>query len=433
MSRVVTRIVIAASVAAITTHAAAQSQIWIRQFGSTEADEPRAVCTDGAGGVFVAGRTEGSLGGPNAGFWDPWLARYDGNGNQIWIRQFGTVNTEYAVAACSDGLGGVFVVGPGNFGAPDVTSPSLVRYDSAGNRIWIRQIGPGDGLAGAAALCSDGRGGAFVGGRTFGSLGGPNAGELDAWLARYDSEGNQIWIRQFGTSANEGLLALSADGVGGAFAAGGTEGNLGGPVIGSGDVWLARYDGAGTRTWLRQFGGFGGEQARALSPDGVGGVFVAGETNSILDGGHAGGQDAWLARYDGAGNRAWLRQFGTLWFDSATGVAGDGVGGAYILWNTSINGVDMSVAHYDSVGRRMGAEYIGFGIGSQAFGMSPDGAGGAFLVGSTGGSLGGPNAGVIDAWLARYGPSTCKGDFNLDGTVDFFDYLDFVGAWDDGC
>ena len=63
----------------------------------------------------------------------------------------------------------------------------------------------------------------------------------DAWLARYDSAGNQTWIRQFGTSGSEYAYALCPDGAGGAFAAGHTTGSLGGPNAGVYDVWLARY------------------------------------------------------------------------------------------------------------------------------------------------------------------------------------------------
>ena len=62
------------------------------------------------------------------------------------------------------------------------------------------------------------------------------------------------------------------------------------------------------------------------------------------------------------------------------------------------------------------------------YALCPDGAGGAFAAGGTSGSLGGPNAGDQDAWLARY-VDPCPADFNNDGTVDFFDYHDFVAAF----
>ena len=54
----------------------AQEQLWIRQFGTTGPDGAYALTPDGAGGVMVAGWTRGSLGGPNAGRADVFLARF---------------------------------------------------------------------------------------------------------------------------------------------------------------------------------------------------------------------------------------------------------------------------------------------------------------------------------------------------------------------
>ena len=53
-----------------------QNQTWITQFGTSSNDIAWALAPDGAGGGLVAGWTLGSLGGPNAGLWDAFLARY---------------------------------------------------------------------------------------------------------------------------------------------------------------------------------------------------------------------------------------------------------------------------------------------------------------------------------------------------------------------
>ena len=82
-------------------------------------------------------------------------------------------------------------------------------------------------------------------GYTLGSLGDPNAGSTDAFLARYDGDGNRRWIRQFGTIEWEEARAVAFDGTGGVMVAGATGGNLGGSNAGFGDAFIARYDGAG--------------------------------------------------------------------------------------------------------------------------------------------------------------------------------------------
>ena len=97
--------------AGLTPPASAQEQLWISQFGSTARDYANALAPDGAGGMMIAGYTDGSLAGTNAGDFDAWLARYDGAGNRVWIRQFGTSAFDSATALAPDGVGGVFVAG----------------------------------------------------------------------------------------------------------------------------------------------------------------------------------------------------------------------------------------------------------------------------------------------------------------------------------
>jgi hypothetical protein len=196
----------------------------------------------------------------------------------------------------------------------------------------------------------------FVSGETRGSLGGPNAGLEDSWLAHYDGAGNQTWIQQFGTTSDDRAEATAPDGAGGVYVSGFTSGSLGGPSAGGEDAWLAHYDGAGNQTWIRQFGTTDRDSAQATASDGAGGVFVSGYTWGSLGGPTAGTRDFWLAQYDAAGIQTWIRQFGT-------------------------------------------------GFKDTAYTAAPDGAGGVFVSGATEGSLGGPNAGDRDTWLAHYDDS----------------------------
>src|SRR5690606_18268772 len=162
-----------------------------------------AVAPDGVGGVYVCGQTEGSLGGPSAGGRDAWLVRYDAHGAPRWIRQYGSSAWEHAEALAPDGQGGVFVCGytHGALGGPPAGGSDawVARYDDTGVRLWVRQLGSSAAdVAGFAA--PDGAGGVFVGGPTAGDLGGPFAGGFfDAWLARYDAAGAQLWIRKYST------------------------------------------------------------------------------------------------------------------------------------------------------------------------------------------------------------------------------------------
>jgi hypothetical protein len=396
--------------------AAAQSQLWIRQIGTGTDEQAQAATPDGSGGVYLGGITGGNLGGPSAGISDAWLARYDNAGTQTWIRQLGTIDYDTAYATAPDGAGGVYLSGGtgGNLGGSNAGYDAwLARYDSAGNQFWILQFGSGAGDW-AYSAAPDGSGGVYVGGSTSGSLGGSNAGAYDVWLARFDPAGNTLWLLQLGTSGSEGFFAAAPDGSGGVYLGGYTNGSLGGSSMGGNDALLARYGPGGNQLWVRQLGTSNHDNVIAAAPDGTGGVYVSGKTQGSLGGPNAGSEDAWLARYDSLGNQLWVRQLGTGNVDSVRTASPDGSGGVYVggftlgsFGGPSAGMDDAWLARYDGVGNQLWIHQLGTGGLDAAHAVAGDASGGFYLVGFTSGSLGGLNAGGWDVWLARY--DSCGG------------------------
>src|SRR5688500_6026466 len=64
---------------------------------------------------------------------------------------------------------------------------------SAQNQVWITQFGSGRSDYPLAAA-PNGSGGVYVSGQTDGALGASNAGVYDAFVASFDSAGNQLWV-----------------------------------------------------------------------------------------------------------------------------------------------------------------------------------------------------------------------------------------------
>jgi len=397
--------------------ATAQQQEWARQLGTSAFESAKSAATDGSGGVFVSGETGGSLAGPSAGAWDAWIARYDASGTQLWILQFGTPENEFVSAAAPDGAGGVYVGGAtlGDLGGPSAGDRDawLAHYDGAGNQLWIRQFGT-VGSEALPAVAPDGAGGVYVGGDTSGDLGGPSAGDRDAWISHYDSAGNQLWIRQLGTIGTDAAAAAAADGAGGVYFGGFTARDLGGPSAGQTDAWLARYDSAGNQLWIRQFGTRQEDGLYAAALDAAGGVYVGGQTWGALGGPLVGATDAWLARYDGAGNRLWIHQLGSSQHDAAYAASPDGAGGLYMggltygaLVRPPVGQGDAWLARYDGAGNQLWIRQFGTRFYTGLLAASPDPAGGVYVAGETVGNLGGPFAGDTDGWVARWQPFGC--------------------------
>jgi len=389
--------------------AAAQNQAWIRQFGAGGFEIANGAAPDGAGGVFLSGWTDGSIAGPSAGNQDAWIALYGNTGNQIWIRQLGTTSSDFSMACTTDGAGGMYVGGltSGSLGGPNAGGGDgwLARYDHAGNQVWIRQIGAASDES-IWALAQDGAGGAYVSGGTTGNLGGPNAGAGDAWLAHFDSAGNQTWVRQLGSVQSEMSQCAAPDGSGGVYVSGYTQGSLAGPNSSQWDTWLARYDIQGNQLWVRQSSTSADDFSRAAASDGAGGVYLLGQT--VLPGGQS-LNDAWVARYDSAGTQTWFRTIGTTADDVGFAAAPDGSGGVYVGGYTtgSLSGPnggahDVWLARFDAAGNQLATRQFGALGVDIALAMASDALGGVYVAGQTNGILGGPWGGQGDAWVAHY-------------------------------
>jgi hypothetical protein len=104
------------------------------------------------------------------------------------------------------------------FAAPDVsggmllfalTDSSLRRFDSTGKQLWSAafNFGSAQGVVAAMAVTADG---VLLGGQVTGALPGQtSSGSYDAFAAKYDSNGNNLWIKQFGTANGECTRAIA--------------------------------------------------------------------------------------------------------------------------------------------------------------------------------------------------------------------------------
>jgi hypothetical protein len=388
---------------------------WIRQFGTAGNDIANRVSADGLGNVYVAGSVDGPLDGPySGGGGDVFLARYDAQGDCLWTRQSGTSAYDGAWALSADGLGNVFFGGWG-YGSFAGTNPNsystdafVGNYDAGGTRQWCYPISTTSGDL-TFGISADGQGNAFISGHTGGSLAGTNAGSWDPYLSRYNAAGTRQWIRQIGTVADDQCRDVGADGQGSVYITGFTYGPLFAPQSGGTDVFLKRYDAAGNPAWGWQFGTASDDRGLGVSADGLGDVFIAGDTLGTLGESSAGDWDAFVAMCDAEGNLVWKRQFGTPTADHVWRVVADGQGNVYLAGSTSgaLAGpppepgyTDGFVAKYDAAGNQIWILQLALrSYDNDGWGLSTDAQGNVYLSGGTYGSLDGRNAGGMDAFV----------------------------------
>jgi enterochelin esterase-like enzyme len=298
--------------------------IWTRELGTAGLERAYGVAVDPQGHVVVTGYTKGDLDGNHAGNTtdDVFVVKFDPDGNREWLRQLGVpavADRGYAIA--TDATGNVYVTGytrgdlaGANQGDKDVY---LAKLDPSGAQVWLRQFGSaGEDKAWGVAATGDG---IRLGGMTSGALGTP-AGSLDGFVARYDADGNGVWLQQFGTAANEEVWGLTADAGGNTYVAGYSAGAFDGPLAGDKDLVAARFDASGAITWKDQLGTDLNDKGAAVQLDDAGNLYVAGFTDGSL-GTSIGKFDAVLVKYAPDTTREWTRQFGTREDDGADAFA----------------------------------------------------------------------------------------------------------------
>ncbi len=392
---------------------------WISQLGTAQFDTAFGVGTDASGNSYVAGDTAGTFTGQtNLGSNDAFLAQVDSSGATSWTTEFGSAANDVAQAAAVDASGNSYVTGytSGTFSGQSNaggTDAFLAKLDSSGKVLWVREFGSSSSDFGTA-VAVDGSGNVFVVGITSGTMPGGNiaAGQDDYFLAKFDSSGTRQWLVQHGTSAMDDGLAVGVDGSGNSYVAGSTTGAIMGSNAGGDDAFLVKYDSSGSTLWAKQFGGSGDDDAMGLAVDSSGNAYVTGGTSSGL-GGHtnAGGFDVFLAEYGSSGTRAWLTQFGTSSDEEGNGVAIDGSGNAYVtgyamgsLAGTNAGKQDAFVAKVDASGNRGWTSQFGTSADDAGKAVAVDASGNVIVGGFTGGKLGSAALGGTDAFVAQLAP-----------------------------
>jgi enterochelin esterase-like enzyme len=300
------------------------TRLWTRSLGTARLERAYGVALDPAGNVVVTGYTNGDLDGAhlNNTTDDVFVVKFDPAGNQTWLRQFGVpavADRGYGLA--TDATGNIYVTGytRGNLAATNLGDKDVyvAKLGPGGNELWVQQFGStGEDKGWGVAATADG---IRVGGMTSGAMGAP-AGALDGWVARYDAAGNRTWLRQFGTAGNEEVWGLTADAAGNTYVAAYSAGSFAGSLAGDKDIVAARFDPAGTMTWADQLGTDLNDKGAAVALDGDGNLYLAGFSDGSL-GTNVGKFDSILVKYAPDSSRTWVRQFGTAEDDGADAFA----------------------------------------------------------------------------------------------------------------
>ncbi|MBF2080596.1 MAG: SBBP repeat-containing protein [Synechococcales cyanobacterium T60_A2020_003] len=393
------------------------SEQWITQFGSSANDYAYDIDVDGNGNLYMAGLTEGNLQGSNKGGRDAFLALADSSGQVQSIQQFSTSNSDVFSGVALGGNGNIYTVGAKNVKAA-LLSPTgngaLGLYTRSGTTLSeSKQVSfSEDDITAGSDIAVDANNNVYVAGGAIAISLSPSS---TGFVAKFDANGNKQTLgNDIGSITSTGAAtSVALDQDGNIYVAGITRAqiqfNPNNPYTG-GDAFVAKFDSSGQRLWLNTLGGRGTEEARRLAVDSKGNVYIVGSTEGSLPGNtSSGGVDAFVAKYNANGKRLWVDQFGTDSLDEAQGIVVDPNDNVYVtgetngsLFKTAIGGSDAWIVKYDPFGRVVASSQIGTTSDDETYGITVDNTGNVYVVGQTLGDFGGTNQGSYDVWFARY-------------------------------
>ena len=402
---------------------------WAKDIKSVGFDEGLDLVTDPDGYVYVGGQIEFDADFGNnvilhsAGKHDIFIAKYDPIGNLVWAKRAGGKGGDKAHSIALDGSGHIFAVGefedtsywdgimkatPGM----GINNMFVAKYDTSGSVMWVRNISAGSGplhTRGYGVTC-DAQGNVYACGGTNGDAyyNGTflftTAGDYDGTVVKFDPNGNFCWARRMGGVGSDKAYGIASDNNGSIYVTGYFVGTAdfasSRTLVGNGhtDIFLAKFDTAGTLQWVKQAGDTGFDRGWDVTINVNGQIVITGEFQTGYFGSNLvhshGNEDMFLAAYDNNGNNLWALSGGGVEDDIGRGVSHDNSGNIYVVGDyastgsfpplsVSSNGfADIFLAKYSSTGIDLDwIRTVGGHDNDRGRGVGADNAGNIYICG----------------------------------------------------
>jgi len=231
--------------------------MWVHTFGGTSDDYGNSVTADAAGNVWLTGRFQIATDfddGPgtairlSAGSHDIFLAKFSSGGNLIRVNSYGSSGFDIGMEVLTDTADNVFLAG---------MFAGSIDFD------------PGVGVDTRTAL-----------------------GNTDAMLVKYDAAGDLLWVHSFGGPSAESIASVGVDEAGNSYLSGIFSGTADfdlGPgtdlraSLGFEDIYILKFDGLGNQMWASNMGGPGSDWTNDIAIDKTDNILLCGDFQNTLD------------------------------------------------------------------------------------------------------------------------------------------------------
>lgn len=403
--------------------------------GGNGNDAGKGIALDSSGNIYVTGVTtsadfptlnplQASYGGGNL---DAFVTKLNAAGALVYSTYLGGSGVEY-------GFEGAFPMNL-NYGGPGIAVDTAGNAYVAGTTQSLNfpTLNAFQGLNGSAPYISD-----------------------DAFVTKLGPTGGLVYSTYLGGGGSDYGLDVAVDASQNAYVTGQTSGNF--PVYNTAaylinqgidprgsDAFVTKFNATGGLVSSGYFGGGLSETGTGIAVDGLGTVYLVGNTSTNLlfassnasQQAYGGNGDAFVAKLDPTGVCIWCTYLGGSGFEHGKDIAVDGSGNVYVTGETqstdfpttnasqgsNAGSAEAFVAKFSTTGTRLYSTYLGGGNYDTGNGIAADAAGNAYVTGQTASA----DFPILNASQPTYGGTTVAGS-NIDRGDAFVTKLNAAGA-----
>ncbi len=251
---------------------------WATYYGGEAIDKSNGIATDKSGNVYITGYATSTSGIATSGAYlttirttsfgtNPYafLAKFDSSGNREWATYYGNRN-EVGNSVATDGSGNVYITGITESDSNIATSGAyqtsfggsfLAKFSSKGSVAWATYFGGNE--TESYSVCTDALGNIYISGYTNDKNGIATSGGYqssivglnDAFLAKFNTLGAEIWGTYYGGDLYSLAYGVCADASGSIYITGITTNNSGIATYGA---YKTAFSGGTNDAFLAKFG-----------------------------------------------------------------------------------------------------------------------------------------------------------------------------------
>ncbi|MFZ4398974.1 MAG: SBBP repeat-containing protein [Bacteroidales bacterium] len=401
---------------------------WAKTNSGISDGESKSICTDSLGNIYMLGDFKNSKiifendtlynSDSTGGSSDNFLVKYSANGDVLWAKKAGGSYSDFSRSITVDGFNNIYITGffysnfiifntDTLFKTNTSAYTSLIyiaKYNPLGDVLWTKCLGDTNNNM-SFNITVDIVNNLYVSGGfrsqkiyfDTDTLSNVNPDYSDAFLVKYDINGNEIWVKHLGSSDNDWGTSIKADKIGNVYMTGYFYGkNL---VAGNdtlfktdtihnltSDIFLIKFDSNGILQWLKAYGGNQNIYSFSLALDTNRNVYITGgftsstvilENDTLFNSNlqYPTARDFFLIKFDESGNEKWAKQsFGSemengrsVFIDKENNIFVTGgfasiksiFGSDTLINNGTIGCNDIFIIKYDTLGNLKWAKNVG--------------------------------------------------------------------------